>query len=545
MLGRACPDHMRELADPTVPLAHKVVWLREYLRVMAMASFDGDRPLWHADCYFHPYQDKVRQSLPAIDDVMRRLADRESRDTLQLLLYGSPEDYLEHFLKHAFHHQQYTDLILLKPGDNIVNAGIGSGWDIPFFRAFTRTRGRHVVVEPGPMPDKYRQAPFEPVEYGLWDKEETLSFNIIGAGMLEAGKASGGGQVQTVKCLPLDRIARDLGLERIDLIKLDIEGAEPRALEGMKQTLQRCRPQIAIAIYHEPNHMWELPATLMSWLPNYRFYIRHYGMCRFECLLYAIPEEKFPAASKPAHHDALEKRLGLDPCLEETTWNCIVSGQPLAQSLPAASASDVAWHEHITRQLQKGFASCDLPEEALPLDLLPGAPEFLGSGWSPSGHNRSGQSWRWIGKLGAASVFLRLRRDRDVSCRVYLQDAANQQVLDALRLEANGVSCVRSATGKDDAGLFHEYALPKRAFKSSQGRCHLVIKTLPGERHVCVQKLVLADATTPAPEGEGSPQALSASVAQAAHPQRAPLLRRIYRRVFGRRGASQTPNAPK
>ena len=37
-----------------------------------------------------------------------------------------------------------------------------------------------------------------------------------------------------------------LGLERVDLIKLDVEGMEEEALEGAKETIKRCKPVMYI-----------------------------------------------------------------------------------------------------------------------------------------------------------------------------------------------------------------------------------------------------------------------------------------------------------
>lgn len=43
-----------------------------------------------------------------------------------------------------------------------------------------------------------------------------------------------------VACVRID----DMALPRLDLLKLDIEGMEPEALRGARQTLERCRPLI-------------------------------------------------------------------------------------------------------------------------------------------------------------------------------------------------------------------------------------------------------------------------------------------------------------
>jgi methyltransferase FkbM-like protein len=49
----------------------------------------------------------------------------------------------------------------------------------------------------------------------------------------------------------VDRIAAELKLDRIDFIKMDIEGAEPNALAGARGVLARYRPRMAICVYHK------------------------------------------------------------------------------------------------------------------------------------------------------------------------------------------------------------------------------------------------------------------------------------------------------
>ena len=54
----------------------------------------------------------------------------------------------------------------------------------------------------------------------------------------------------TVPIVPLDNVVENLALERIDFIKMDIEGSERWGLKGGQRTIQRFRPQLAISSYH-------------------------------------------------------------------------------------------------------------------------------------------------------------------------------------------------------------------------------------------------------------------------------------------------------
>jgi hypothetical protein len=45
---------------------------------------------------------------------------------------------------------------------------------------------------------------------------------------------------------------------RPTFIKLDVEGAEPEALIGGRQTITSHRPTLAVSAYHQPDHLWSL-----------------------------------------------------------------------------------------------------------------------------------------------------------------------------------------------------------------------------------------------------------------------------------------------
>ncbi len=119
----------------------------------------------------------------------------------------------------------------------------------------------------------------EILEYGLGNRDQILCFEEKGA--LSSINLAGGGK--KIKIKQWDQ----LGLDIIGTpyVKMDIEGAEMSALEGMRNFIIEKRPYLAICLYHRIEDILEVPAYIYSLDRNYKFYLRA-GM-HTEC--YAIP----------------------------------------------------------------------------------------------------------------------------------------------------------------------------------------------------------------------------------------------------------------
>lgn len=69
-------------------------------------------------------------------------------------------------------------------------------------------------------------------------------------------------------------------------IKMDIEGAEPAALQGAVNLIQRQAPELAISVYHAANHFWDIPCMIHKLNPDYKFYLRSHTPATLESVLY-------------------------------------------------------------------------------------------------------------------------------------------------------------------------------------------------------------------------------------------------------------------
>lgn len=115
---------------------------------------------------------------------------------------------------------------------------------------------------------------------GLWDKVEILKFQDQNG---ESSTIGENGNIY-VPCITLDHIIFN---HKVDYLKMDIEGAEKQALHGAKNIIQNQTPDLAICVYHKPEDIFELPLLIDSWNLGYSFYLRQYGHCGFDLVLYA------------------------------------------------------------------------------------------------------------------------------------------------------------------------------------------------------------------------------------------------------------------
>lgn len=77
--------------------------------------------------------------------------------------------------------------------------------------------------------------------------------------------------------------------ESVDLITLDVGGTEPKALEGMKWHIQEDHPKLAVAVYHDPSHFWQVPEIILGVRGDYKVYLRHYSEGWTSTVMFFIP----------------------------------------------------------------------------------------------------------------------------------------------------------------------------------------------------------------------------------------------------------------
>ena len=64
--------------------------------------------------------------------------------------------------------------------------------------------------------------------------------------------------------------------DEVSFIKMDIEGAESRALDGAANTVRKYKPKLYVCAYHRNEDLFALPLKINEICPGYRFYFRHH-----------------------------------------------------------------------------------------------------------------------------------------------------------------------------------------------------------------------------------------------------------------------------
>jgi FkbM family methyltransferase len=139
-----------------------------------------------------------------------------------------------------------------------------------------------VAIEPAPenleclrrnYPNEIATGRVIVVPKGVWDKEDFLTLRVDpknSAADSFVMRREGAVELEKVPLTTVDKLVAELNLPRVDYIKLDIEGAEPRALTGAKETLAKYKPRISIAAYHQPDHPKLIPEIIRSERSDYQ-----------------------------------------------------------------------------------------------------------------------------------------------------------------------------------------------------------------------------------------------------------------------------------
>ena len=231
--------------------------------------------------------------------VANGFSDEKSKTLYIDLLRWDYVTKIDYYVREIFNKSQYFEYITLRDGDVVLNCGVASGSEIPYLIGMVGVEGRVHCIDPNGL--KYLDDYVKPTikyfkdsiithEVALMGYTGQVQFMIAGNnGNGSNAVADGSDNSVTFPCFTIDDFVEKIGLVRLDLIKLDLEGAEFQLMDGIVNLCKKFRCQVAITIYHTVGHLWEIPLFFMERLHGYSFHLGSYSAARFEIILYMIP----------------------------------------------------------------------------------------------------------------------------------------------------------------------------------------------------------------------------------------------------------------
>lgn len=238
----------------------------------------------------------IRSNLSGFSDICKMLDDEKSKATLSGVLnyrLTRNESYLKEIKSN---NEIYLDKEIINPGvfeseGIIIDGGAFTGdtllslvpWmDLDTSHYIAYEAGEENSIKFCETANGINGLRYECRKKALWNIcGETLMFESAG---LSGHVADNSGV--PVLTETLDEV---LSLDKeVVFIKLDIEGAERKAIEGGKELIKKYHPTLAICAYHLQDDLLVLPRMIKEIYAGYKLYLRHYLVGAGDTVLYAV-----------------------------------------------------------------------------------------------------------------------------------------------------------------------------------------------------------------------------------------------------------------
>lgn len=150
---------------------------------------------------------------------------------------------------------------LISDGDTVVDVGANVGWFSMLAARLVGPTGRVLAIEPNPANCRLVErsaadngfAQITVLAVAASDRSGMAALETDGSNgrmiLLDRAPASALSCSFVVPLEPLDELVRRAGLERVDVLKIDVEGAEALVLRGASDILARHRPAIVCEVF--------------------------------------------------------------------------------------------------------------------------------------------------------------------------------------------------------------------------------------------------------------------------------------------------------
>jgi FkbM family methyltransferase len=205
-------------------------------------------------------------------------ADDQSRAVMADILNYKISGKLAYLAQVTTRQEDLNNIFSFTKQESYADAGAYNGDTIKEFLELTDGVYQHIyALEPDKknyqklknFVEQEQLRKFTLVNKAIWSQAGSLSFNQKGGRMsflAETGK-------ETVPAISLDEV---VGQAPLTYLKMDVEGAEAKALLGSRNLLQKYGPKLFVAAYHHDADLWRLPELIWAINPAYKLYLRRH-----------------------------------------------------------------------------------------------------------------------------------------------------------------------------------------------------------------------------------------------------------------------------
>jgi FkbM family methyltransferase len=174
---------------------------------------------------------------------------------------------------------QYQAKEFIKNGDYVLDCGANIGI-FSLYAAYLNEKGKIYAIEPVKetaeimqrLLDFFEVKNVKIIRKAVGDEKKKTFINIVpyqirlgGSTLLDVNY----GKKEEIEVDTIDNIVKEEKIEKVDFIKMDIEGYERYALKGAIETIKKHKPIIVVSAYHLADDKKVLPEIVKSAYANY------------------------------------------------------------------------------------------------------------------------------------------------------------------------------------------------------------------------------------------------------------------------------------
>lgn len=188
----------------------------------------------------------------------------------------------------------YKNIVNIKEGDYIIDGGGCYGDTALLFAYCAGATGKVFSFEFMPenlsifsknlLANPELSSRIHVINKALYNGAGRLFFKQNGPGTSVNNEVS----ENSIETIAIDDFVKENNIEKVDFIKMDIEGSEIPALTGAIKTIKKFHPKLAICSYHKYDDYYTIPYLIKKIDATYKLYFNHHTISKNESVIYAV-----------------------------------------------------------------------------------------------------------------------------------------------------------------------------------------------------------------------------------------------------------------